>query len=77
MACRVAGTHIPVFLPRSKHERMLIQESPYIILAVRRAIRVGIATINQELLRLVFDNFVSDLRNILANEAGHFQGVVC
>jgi hypothetical protein len=43
---------------------------------LRRVIRVGSSTINQELLRLVFDNIVSDFRQILANYAGYVQGVV-
>jgi hypothetical protein len=55
---------------------MLMQETPNIIQELKRAVRVGIATVNQELLCLVFYNCVSDLIQILANEAGHLQGVV-
>jgi hypothetical protein len=76
MACKVTGPHLPLFLPKGIRERMRMQETPSIIEELRRALRVGIAAINQELLCLIFDNFVSDLRQILANEAGHLQGVV-
>jgi len=76
MACKVAGPHCTVSPPSGIRERMRLQETANEIQELRRAIRVGISTINQELLCLLFDNFVSDLRHILANEAGHLQGFV-
>jgi len=74
MAPKVAGLQGPGFLPVGIHERMIVQELPN---TTRRSIRDGIATINQYILRLVFDNSVNPLRQILANGAGHLQGVVC
>jgi hypothetical protein len=76
MASGVTGPHGPLFIPTDTRERMRMQEAPNKIQELRRAVRFGIATINQDILCLVFYNFVSDLRQILANEAGHLQGVV-
>jgi len=72
MAATAAGPQSPGFLLVGILEIMIMQESPN---TTRCAIRDGI--INQYILRLVFDNSVNHLRQILANEAGHLQGVVC
>jgi hypothetical protein len=76
MACRVAGLHCTLYIPKSIRERMRLEEMSNIIRELRRAIRVGILTINQENLRLVFNNCVSDLRHMFANEADHLQADV-
>ena len=72
MALMVGGPQGTGFLSVGILERISMHESPN---STRRAIRDGIATINQSILRLVFDNSVSPLRQILKNEAGHLQGV--
>ena len=74
MAPTVAGPQGTGFLPVGVLERMIMQQSPN---TTRCAIRDGIANINQYVLRLVFDNSVNLLRQILANEASRLQGVVC
>jgi hypothetical protein len=56
MALTVAGPQGPGFLSAGILERMSMRESPN---TTRRAIRDGIATINQYILRLVFDNSVN------------------
>lgn len=73
MACRVAGPHCPVFLPTGVCERMRWRETPNKIQELKGAIRVGISTINQELLLLVFDNFVSDYDRFLQMKQATFK----
>jgi hypothetical protein len=65
MDLKVAGI-LSVGIPKS----MSMHESPN---TTRRAIRDGTAIINQYILRLVFDDSVNTLRQILANEAGTFK----
>lgn len=70
MAPTFAGPQGPGFISVGILESITMHESPK---TTRRAIRDGIATINQYILRLVFDDSVNNLRQILANEAGTFK----
>jgi hypothetical protein len=49
------------------------RETPNKIQELKGAIRVGISTINQELLLLVFDNFVSDYDRFLQMKQATFK----
>jgi hypothetical protein len=77
IAPTVAGPQGTGFIPVGILERMSVQESPNTTQELKHVLQNGVATINQYHLRLDFDNCVKPLKQILANEAGHLQGVVC
>jgi hypothetical protein len=70
MVCKVAGPHSPGFLPMGTLEIMHIQKLPTYTVELKHAIWDEIKTINRELWRLVFDNFVNRFRQSLVSEKG-------